>query len=152
MTADEPPLYEHTQIGYVTGTALTTGALIAYASFRAEHDALGWGGVLMVGGFLVGAVLFSALTVRVDAEALHFFFGPGFWPRRIPLGDVQDVAVVRNSAWAGWGIRYTRHGWLYNVSGLRAVELTVRDEGTLRIGTDEPETLKRAVERASGGL
>jgi hypothetical protein len=150
MTDDEAPLYEHTQIGYVTGTALATGALIAYVSVQAAYGALGWGGVLMVGGLLVGAVLFSALTVRVNAEALHFFFGPGFWHRRIPLRDVQDVAVVRNSAWAGWGIRYTRHGWLYNVSGLWAVELTVRNEGALCIGTDEPEKLKHAVDRARG--
>ena len=62
---------------------------------------------------------------------------------------MQDVAVVRTSVWDGWGLRYTRHGWLYNVSGLRAVERTVQDEGTLRIETDEPEELKRAIERAS---
>lgn len=139
--------YKHTQIGYVTGTALAVGALIAYAAFWAEGE-LGWGGLLMVGGFLVGAVLFSALTVVVTDEELRFSFGPGFWERRFAIGDIERVEVVRNSALDGWGIRYTHHGWLYNVSGLNAVELTIRGEGQIRIGTDEPETLKQAVDRA----
>lgn len=143
-----PPSYEHTQVGYVTGTALALGGLIAYASFRAEKEVPGWTGLAMAGGFGVGALLFSSLTVTIEDEALRFYFGPGFWERRIPLSDLREVRVVRNSPWYGWGIRYTPHGWLYNVSGLRAVELTVRDEGTLRIGTGEPKILKEAIERA----
>lgn len=146
-----PPSYEHTQVGYVTGTALALGGLIAYASFRSEGEVMGWMGLATVGSFGVGALLFSSLTVTVHDEELRFYFGPGFWERRIPLSEIRQVRVVRNAAWYGWGIRYTPHGWLYNVSGLRAVELTVRDEGTLRIGTDEPERLKRALEQARVG-
>lgn len=139
------PLYKHTQIGYVTGTALGAGALAALAASRAE---LGWGGFLATGGLLVGAVLFSSLTTIVDEDELRFYFGPGFWTRRFALDDIISVDVVRNSALYGWGIRYTHHGWLYNVSGLRAVELTIRGEGQLRLGTDEPEALKAALEQA----
>ena len=141
-------LYEHTQPGYVTGPALAAGAAIAYFSHRAEHDTGDWVGLALTGGLAVGAVLFSSLTVRVDDEALQFYFGPGFWTRRIPLRDIRSAEPVRNSVWAGWGIRYTVHGWLYNVSGLGAVELTVQGEGRLRIGTDEPERLARVLEQA----
>lgn len=143
-----PPSYEHTQVGYVTGTALALGGLVAYASFQDKEEGLGWRALATVGGFSVGALLFSSLTVRVEDEALRFYFGPGFWERRISLSDIREVRVVRNAVWYGWGIRYTPHGWLYNVSGLQAVELTVRDEETLRIGTDEPERLKEALKRA----
>lgn len=142
---------QHTQVGYVTGTALALGGLIADASFRSEGEALGWMGLATVGTFGVGVLLFSSLTVTVDDEELRFYFGPGFWERRIPLSDIRKVRVVRNAAWYGWGIRYTPHGWFYTVSGLQAAELTVRDQGTLRIGTDEPERLKRAVEQARVG-
>ena len=92
--------------------------------------------------------LFSTLTVRVTGEELCFYFGPGFWTRRFAIDDIEHVQVVRNSALYGWGIRYTHHGWLYNVSGLQAVEITIRGEEQLRIGTDEPEQLKNAIERA----
>jgi hypothetical protein len=37
------------------------------------------------------------------------------------------------------------------VSGLGAVELTVRDEGRLRVGTDEPEALAEAIRAAADG-
>ena len=36
--------------------------------------------------------------------------------------------------------------WLWNVSGFRAVELVFKDGKRFRIGTDEPESLIRAIE------
>lgn len=142
------PHYKNTQIGYVTGGAMAAATVGTYYALRAEEGGSGWLGPLLLGGFAVGTVLFASLTVVVDADSLEFYFGPGFWRRSIPLDDVLDVEVVRNNPLYGWGIRYTSHGWLYNVSGLQAVEVTARGEGTLRIGTDEPNELKRALETA----
>ena len=140
--------YKHTQVGYVTG-GLTLAALpLIYYAFMVEDGELGVFGSAMLGGFGVLAILFSSLTVRVTEEELMFYFGPGFWTRRFALDDVVSVGVVRNPPLYGWGIRYTHHGWLYNVSGLRAAVMTIRGEEQLRIGTDEPEALKQAVERA----
>jgi len=140
--------YEHTQIGYVTG-GLTLAALpLFYCAFIVEDGHLGVFGYAILGGFGALAILFSSLTVKVTEEELVFYFGPGFWTRRFALDDIVSVKVVRNSPLYGWGIRYTHHGWLYNVSGLQAVEVTIRGEEQLRIGTDEPEALKAALERA----
>jgi len=111
-----------------------------------EDGELGLFAYTMLGGFGVLAVLFSSLTVTVTDQELVFYFGPGFWTRRFALDDIVSAEVVRNSALYGWGIRYTPHGWLYNVSGLRAVEVTIRGEGQIRIGTDELEALKQALE------
>jgi len=138
--------YKHTQIGYVTGGILLATLPLIYYAFRAEYGDLGVLGYAVLGALGGLGLLFSSLTVQVDDEELQFYFGPGFWRRRLALDDVLSVEVVRNSVLHGWGIRYTRHGWLYNVSGLRAVELTIRGEGQVRIGTDEPEALKRALE------
>lgn len=140
--------YKHTQMGYVTGGAGLAGTLIACYAFLAEHGTLGWLGSIMTGGLGLVTILFSTLTVEVDDQELRFYFGPGFWTTRIPLRDIEHVEVVRNKVYYGWGIRYTFDGWLYNVSGLDAVELRVRGRGTLRIGTDEPNELKRALEQA----
>ena len=138
--------YEHTQAGYVTG-GLTLAVLpLIYYAFMVEDGELGILGYAMLGGFGVLAILFSSLTVKVTEQELVFYFGPGFWERRFPLDDIVSVEVVRNSALYGWGIRYTHHGWLYNVSGLDAVEVTVQGQGQLRIGTDEPERLKQALD------
>jgi hypothetical protein len=140
--------YRHTQTGYVAGGVMLAALPLIYYAFMVEDGELGVFGYAVLGAFGILAILFSSLTVKVDNEELVFYFGPGFWTRRFALDDIIGVEVVRNSALYGWGIRYTHHGWLYNVSGLWAVELTIRGEGQIRIGTDEPETLKRAVETA----
>ncbi|MFB6271699.1 MAG: hypothetical protein ABEL51_02270 [Salinibacter sp.] len=140
--------YEHTQVGYVTGGLALAVLPFIYYAFMVEDGEIGVFAYAMLGAFGVLAVLFSSLTVKVTDRELLFYFGPGFWTRRFALEDIISVEVVRNSALYGWGIRYTHHGWLYNVSGLDAVEVTVRRQEQLRIGTDEPEALKRAVEAA----
>lgn len=141
--------YKHTQIGYITGGAGALASVLVYNAFGAENgDGLGWLGTASVAGCLAATVFFSSLTVEVDDEELRFYFGPGFWTRRIPLADIQTAEVVRNSPFVGWGIRYIGRGWLYNVSGLDAVELDVQGEGVVRVGTDEPERLKEALDAA----
>ena len=140
--------YKHTQVGYVTGGVLLAALPLIYFAFMVEDGELGAFGYAVLGAFGVLAVVFSSLTVQVTDRELVFYFGPGFWTRRFALHDIISVKVVRNSPLHGWGIRYTHHGWLYNVSGLRAVELTIRGEGQIRIGTDEPEALKRTLEEA----
>ena len=48
----------------------------------------------------------------------------------------------------GWGLRRTRRGWLYNVSGFDAVLLRLTNGRSVMVGTDEPRRLKTAIERA----
>ena len=140
--------YRHTQIGYVTGGVMLAVLPLIYYAFMSEDGHLGVFGYAMLGALGILAILFSSLTVTVTDRELMFYFGPGFWTRRFALDDIVSVEVVRNSPLYGWGIRYTHHGWLYNVSGLQAVEVTIRGGEQLRIGTDEPEALKAALERA----
>ena len=141
--------YEHIHVGYVTGGALVAALPLIYYAFMVEDGELRPFAYAMLGGFGVLAVLFSSLTVTVTDQELVFYFGPGFWTRRFALDDIVSAEVVRNSALYGWGIRYTPHGWLYNVSGLWALEVTIRGEEQLRIGTDEPEALKQALDKAT---
>jgi hypothetical protein len=93
-------------------------------------------------------LLFSSLTVSVDGETVEAGFGPGLIRKRFPTARIVQAKPVRNSWWYGWGIRLTPHGWLYNVSGLDAVELLMGDGRTYRIGTDEPEALAAAINTA----
>lgn len=96
------------------------------------------------------AVLFGALTVRVEGGRLRWWFGPGLWTYERALSEIVAARPTRNRWWYGWGIRATLHGWLYNVSGLGAVEIETRDGRRLRIGSDEPERLAAAIEAARG--
>jgi hypothetical protein len=141
-------VYRHTQVGKSLLFGLAGGgAACAAAALLAPVPWIG----LAVGAVLVlSAVLFGTLTVEVDGDALRFRFGPGLVARRIPLAAIREVRSVRTSLWHGWGIHLTPHGWLYNVSGFDAVEVGLEGGKRLRIGTDEPRELERAVRRAAG--
>jgi hypothetical protein len=65
--------------------------------------------------------------------------------RTIALADIQSVRTVRNPWYYGWGLRLIPGGWMWNVSGLDAVELKLRSGKLFRIGTDEPELLRSAI-------
>lgn len=143
--------YEHTQVGYVIlGAALGAGLVGLLPAVLVVESP---GPSLWVGGGILGAVaiLFSSLTVRVDDETLVWYFGPHFWTNTLPLSRIERVEAVRNSPWHGWGIRMLSDGWLYNVSGLDAVEIETSDGDVVRLGTDEPNQLSSVlVERAGG--
>ena len=140
--------YRHTQIGYVAGGGLLlAGTMVFLIIAYVDHVVVGsiLGGLLML-----LAVFFGTLTIHIDGRALRWYFGPGVLKKSIPLGDIAAHQIVRNPVWYGWGIRYTPHGWLYNVSGLHAVEIRRGDGTALRLGTDEPERLAAALATARG--
>ncbi len=131
-------IYRHTQLGIVMFCAL--GSVIAAATGLSVRGANPVPRALLL---LVGAllVMFSTLTVAVEDQVLRLAFGPGLIGKRIPLGSIRAVRVVRNPWYYGWGIRLTPSGWLWNVSGSGGVELQLTGGARFRVGTDEPEKL-----------
>ena len=99
--------------------------------------------VILIG--LVGAALFWGLTVEVNKDVVRLYFGFGIIHRSILREHIAMVTQVRNRWWWGFGIRWTPHGWMWNISGLDAVELTYHNGKKFRIGTDEPEALLEAL-------
>lgn len=97
---------------------------------------------------VVVTCLFFSLTVSVSREAISIRFGVGLVRKTFHIRDIQDVRAVRNRWYYGWGLRYTPHGWLYNVSGLDAVELELKNGRTYRVGTDQPVELLAAIRAA----
>lgn len=54
---------------------------------------------------------------------------------------------MKNPWYYGWGIRLPPHGWLFNVSGLDAVEIELAFGRTFRVGTDRPGELAEAIQK-----
>ncbi len=142
------PHYRHTQIGWVTIVALAVVGLMT-APFL-------WMLELAVGAVILGVVLalslalFWRLSVTVDDHELVFGFGVGLIRKRVPLAEVRHFQPVRNPWYYGWGIHFFPGGVLYNVSGFEAVELSLTNGKRLRVGTDQPNALCRAIERVVG--
>jgi len=135
--------YKHTQTGWVTlavcGVLLVF--LMAVAAHMPEPRARPIPLYVGVPILLIIMVLFGSLTVTVSDTTVTIQFGPGIIRKKISLSDVASCNPVRNQWWWGWGIRLIPGGWLYNVSGLDAVELKMKNGRIFRVGTDEAQRL-----------
>jgi hypothetical protein len=146
--------YRHTQIGYVTLVGLTFGfAMQLGKAVRDVRRHKRWAWVSVPRTIVLGAALglFSTLRVAVDDGAVTAGFSGGLLSHRVALDEIETVALVTVPWTRGWGIRKTAGGWMYNVSGRRAVELTLPEGRTFTIGSDEPDELLAAIERARAG-
>lgn len=143
--------YRHTQIGYVTLAGLTVGFATQLAkAIRDVRKQRRWAWVSVPRAIVLGTALglFSTQRVTVDGEGVTVGFAGGLLSHRVALDEVEAATVVTVPWHRGWGIRKTAGGWMYNVSGRRAVELTLPEGRTFTIGSDEPDALLAAIEQA----
>lgn len=135
--------YKHTQVGIVTLAVFgIITALLVFASMSKPEEPIGFVFIVLA----IASVLFSTLTVKVDDTNIRWFFGPNFWSKSMPLSKVMSVKKVRTKWYYGFGIRLISTGWLYNVSGLTAVELKLTDGTTVSLGTDDADSLVAVIE------
>lgn len=84
--------YRKTQSGGVIllplGLALLGTLLVAL-----WVDPLGWLLALLL---LIVGILFSSLTIAIEAGELIFFFGPGFWKKRNSVARIAETKCLRN--------------------------------------------------------
>lgn len=99
----------------------------------------------------IGALLFSSLTIEVDADTLRWRFGPGIVRKQVALKDIANVEMTKSTLLEGWGIHYTKRGWLYNVSGRDAVVITQKDGKSFMLGSNDVVGLWEALQNRIGG-
>ena len=137
------PTYRHTQIGYVTIAALAVACLlVAYRIFNAgpaPHLVV----ALLI--LLACLVTFATMTIEIKDGVLSCWFGLGLIRKDVPLAHIIRGSLVRVPWYHGWGIHLKASGWLYNVSGFKAVEFQTSDSHAFQLGSDEPEVLLAAV-------
>jgi hypothetical protein len=85
------------------------------------------------------------LTIEITEWELRWRFGPGLFRKSVKLSDIASAKPVRTNFLNGWGIHLTRFGWLYNVSGLDAVAITLKNGKRFALGTDEAHSLLAAL-------
>ena len=134
-------LYEHRQTGWVIILAVGAAFVLVYLTVGQVARA----GIGLALVLLVILALFHSMTVRVGADEVRISLGVGLIRKRIPVASIRSCRIVRNPWYYGWGIHLFPGGILYNVSGMRAVELTLDNQRGFRIGTDEPEALQAAL-------
>lgn len=142
--------YHHTQPGTAIRISMLLAMLaLALTASQSEAPRLS---LLFVGAtLLVALLLFHSLTVTVTNDQVTLSFGIGVIRKTIPCARIRSARIVRNPWYYGWGIHLIPNGWLYNVSGFDAVELTLDNGRIVRIGTDKPQELLAAVSQTPTG-
>ncbi len=106
--------------------------------------------ILITTGILIFVMIsFVSLTVKIDEIYLKIKFGYGIFRKRFLLDEIVSVEKVRNkrSYWRGIRMRLKPFMWIYNVSGLDAVEILMKNGKRYRIGTDEAKILEQAIKQ-----
>jgi hypothetical protein len=102
--------------------------------------------ILMV--IMVAALLtFYKLKVKADHSSIKIIFGVGLVNFTIRPKAIEEVKIIETPWYFGLGIRVTPKGMLYNVHGLKAVQITYLEGNnqetdrlkTVTIGTRDPE-------------
>lgn len=137
--------YKHTQIGWLI-LAVCVGIVILFQLLPTPHAPRG---ILLPVITLVAlsiVALMGSMGVEVDESLVRVKFGVGLIRKSLRLDEIATCRPVRNRWWWGWGVRLIPGGWLYNVSGLDAVELVMKNGKVFRIGTDEPLALSEFIQ------
>lgn len=148
------PDYEHRQTGSLALLVIVALAVLplrhfVYAAAAGEASATTGAAVAALLLLLTAGLVVSGLNTAVDHGHLVWSFGPGFFRQAVALDAIEAVEVVRNPWILGPGIR-TRDGVrTWAVAGGPALELRLRDGRRIRIGTDDPEGMVRAIRSAS---
>jgi len=102
---------------------------------------------LVIIAFIICLLIFYKLTIIIDDTHLSFIMGIGLIRKRFPLSDIESCTPVKNSVLWGIGIHMFPSGWIYNVSGLTAIELSFKNrKSRIRIGTDRPDEIAEAIQ------
>jgi len=92
--------------------------------------------------FFIILLLFYKLSVTVNKQEIVVSFGIGLIRKKVKLENIKSVKKVKNKWYNGYGIRYIRNGWLYNIQGFSAIELSFKDRNSVfRIGTKDNSRL-----------
>jgi hypothetical protein len=94
---------------------------------------------------VVCTILFFSLTIRITESEFRWHFGPGLIRKKVALADIQYAEITATKFIYGWGIHLTPRGWLYNVSGFKAVAFKLKNGKQFVLGTDEPKKLYEAI-------
>ena len=135
--------YKHTQIGYLLIVAL--GAAVVMIGNLAVATKFNPGTLLPLAFMILCLLAFATLTVQVNDQAITIRFGIGLIRRSFLLQDVQAYRAVKNPWYYAWGIHAIPGGWIFNVSGMEAIELQMKNGKKYRIGTDDVQGLVSAV-------
>jgi len=134
---------EYTQFGTLTVAVMVTlilvfTGLLVDTGLTYNSEMYIYASFILI--FLICLLMFYRLVITVDNNHISFKLGIGIIHKSYKISEISSCKPVENQFIDGWGIRKIEAGWLYNVSGLKAIELRFKDSRkVVRIGTNQPD-------------
>ncbi len=98
--------------------------------------------------FLICILIFYKLTIYINDTYIYFRMGIGLISKKYLISDIRSCTPVKNKPLYGIGVRKIPDGWLYNVSGFNAIELTFKNQKSIvRIGTNNPYEISDTINK-----
>lgn len=95
---------------------------------------------------LICLLTFYRIVIEVTENQISFKLGIGLFKKTYQINDLTSCTPVRCSLLNGFGIRRIANGWLYNISGLDAIELRFEDKrNIIQIGTNKSDEIASLV-------
>ncbi len=141
--------YKHTQFGALTLTILIlAGILTAYIILPMLADGRLAVALVTLCLYLLIVALFYSFTVKISEGKLKFWFGIRVISKSYSLEEIQSTQEVENPWYYLWGIKSIPGGWLYAIGPGSAVEIVFKNGKIIRLGTNQPNELKQAIDDA----
>ncbi|MBA7575200.1 hypothetical protein ES708_17021 [subsurface metagenome] len=142
--------YTERQIGW-TVIVPVLGILVLLLIFYINqwgNNPISYSGILIISLlFIICLLLFFQMRTSVDNEKIRISYGIGLIKKTIDIHNIERIEIVRNKWYYGLGIRIIKNGWLYNIQGLNAIELKLKNsKSIIRIGTVDNKKLKKEIE------
>lgn len=87
--------------------------------------------------------------IDVNGIAVNYKFIP-FATRVIAWQKIENIQIVKYSPfkdYGGWGVRYSKNGWCYNVSGKFGIKLKYKNGNHFLIGTQKLELAQQIIKK-----
>lgn len=155
----QTPFHERQQLGTWVLALMGVVALVGVAMVVVQiglnrpvgnHPMSNLGLVLFVAVFLLvvpGLIIFVRLDVETEFDGVRVQFRP-FVNRLIRYDEIASVEAVTYNPlleYGGWGIRGFGKKIAYNARGNRGVLVTLKNGGTVLLGSQEAESLEAAI-------
>jgi len=140
---------QFTQFGTFT-VIIMSALLIVFAGllikhgFSADQETFLYTFLIVIS--LICLLTFYKLTIIVDNATVSFKLGFGIFSKSYNISEIASCKPVKNLWIYGVGIHKIPNGWLYNASGLKAIELRFRNtDKIIRIGTNKPDEIVKVI-------
>lgn len=96
-----------------------------------------------------GLLVMTRLTTHIDSRGISFRLFPFQWKEKTLLWQDIELAQVRTykpiQDFGGWGLRWSRNGRSYSVKGNNGIQLVLRNQKRILVGTQKSEIVEEMI-------